>query len=180
MLNVIERMKLSAVELREHYLIGYTRKGTPVYEQAGAAVTAFWFGKAFISVFNKLVDIDSDTIKTMLTTVTYVPDQDVHDFKDDVTNEVSGTGYTATGTTLTTPSSTYTAGTNVWAIDFDDALWTTSTITARIAVVYDSTPATDATRPLLTYVDFGADQSSSGGDFKIVWNAGGVAKVTVS
>lgn len=144
------------------------------------AVTAFWFGSAFLSVFNKELDIDSDAIKTMLTTVTYVPDQDAHRYKSSVTNEVTGTGYTATGTTLTTPSSTYTGATNVWAIDFDDALWSTSTITARIAVVYDSTPGSDATRPLLTYVDFGGDQSSSGGDFKIVWNAGGVAKVTVS
>lgn len=180
MLNVIERMKLSAMELREHHLIGYTRRGTPIYQQAGAAVTAFWYGNAFISVFNKLVDIDSDAIKAMLTTSSYTVDQDAHDFKNDITNEVVGTGYTATGTTLTTPASTYTGGTNVWAIDFDDALWSTSTITARLAVVYDSTPATDATRPLLTYVDFGADQSSSGGDFKIVWNAGGVAKVTVA
>lgn len=144
------------------------------------AVTAFWYGNAFISVFNKLVDIDSDAIKTMLTTSTYVPNQDTHDFKDDVTNEVSGTGYTATGTTLTTPVSLYTGGTNVWNFDADDALWTTATITARIAVVYDSTPGTDATRPLLSYVDFGADQTASGGDFRIVWNAGGIVKVTVS
>ena len=144
------------------------------------AVTAFWYGNAFISLANKLIDIDSDAIKTMLTTVSYVPAQDTDDFKNDVTNEVSGTGYSAGGTTLTTPVSSYTGGTNVWAFDSDDALWSTSTITARIAVVYDGTPGTDATRPLLSYVDFGADQSSSGGDFKIVWNAGGLFKVTVS
>lgn len=164
----------------EPVVIGFRRSGEPILEIRGGAVTAFWYGNAFISVFNKLLDIDTDAIKCMLTTVTYVPNQDTEDFKNDVTNEVTGTGYTATGTTLTTPVQSYTGGTNVWAFDTDDALWSTSTITARIAVVYDSTPATDATRPLLSYVDFGADQSSSGGDFKIVWNAGGIFKVTVS
>lgn len=127
------------------------------------------------------MDIDTDTIKCMLTTVAYVPDQDAHSFKSSVTNEhASSGGYTATGTTLTTPSATYTNGTNVWRFDADDAVWTSSTITARIAVVYDSTPGTDATRPLISYVDFGADQSTNGGDFKIVWDANGIVKVTVS
>lgn len=144
------------------------------------AVTALWYGNAFISLANKLIDIDTDTIKTMLTTSTYVPTQDTGDFKDDVTNEVSGTGYTATGTTLTTPASVYTAGTNVWNFDADDAVWASSTITARIAVVYDSTPGTDATRPLLSYVDFGGDNSTSSGTFTVQWNVSGIVKVTVS
>lgn len=164
----------------EPIIIGRRRNGDPIYQIAGGAVTAFWYGNAFISVFNKLIDIDSDAIKCMLTTSTYVPNQDTGDFKDDVTNEVSGTGYTATGTTLTTPSSTYTGGTNVWAFDADDAVWASSTITARNAVVYDSTPATDATRPLLSYVDFGGDNSTSSGTFTVQWAAGGIFKVTVS
>lgn len=144
------------------------------------AVTAFFYGNAFISVWNKLIDIDSDTIKTMLTTSTYVPNQDSDDFKNDVTNEVSGTGYSAGGTTLTTPVSAYTGGTNVWNFDADDAVWSSSTITARIAVVYDSTPGTDATRPLISYVDFGGDNSTSSGTFTVQWAAGGIVKVTVS
>src|ERR1044072_4700889 len=142
------------------------------------AVTAFWYGNAFISLANKLIDIDSDTIKTMLTTSSYVPNQDTDDFKNDVTNEVTGTGYTATGTTLTTPVSAYTGGTNVWNFDADDAVWASSTITARIAVVYDSTPGTDATRPLISYVDFGGDNSTSSGTFTVQWNASGIVKVT--
>lgn len=143
------------------------------------AVTAAWYGNAFVSVFNKLIDIDTDVIKTMLTTSSYAFSQDADDFKSDVTNEVTGTNYVATGTTLTTPVSLYTGGTNVWNFDADDAIWATSTITARVAVVYDSSPASDATRPLLSYVNFGADQSSSGGTFQITWNSGGLFKVTV-
>ena len=144
------------------------------------AVTAFWYGKAFLSVFNKEVDINSDTIKVMLTTSTYTPNQDTHDYKDDVTNEVSGTGYSAGGVTLTTPVMAYTGGTNTWNFDADDAVWTTATFTARNAVMYDSTPGSDATRPLLSYVDFGADQTVAAADFKIIWNASGIVQVVVS
>jgi len=41
------------------------------------------------------IDFGDDTIKVMLSTESYVPDQDTHEFRDDVTNEVAGTGYTA-------------------------------------------------------------------------------------
>jgi hypothetical protein len=161
-------------------IVGVRGDGSPIYEVVGGAVTALWYGNAFISLANKLVDIDSDTIKTMLTTSTYVPNQDTDDFKNDVTNEVSGTGYSAGGTTLTTPASLYTGGTNVWNFDADDAVWASSTITARNAVIYDSTPGTDATRPLISYVDFGGDNSTSSGTFTVQWAAGGIVKVTVS
>ena len=41
------------------------------------------------------INFSSDTIKIMMTTSSYSPDQDTHDYKDDVTNEVSGTGLIA-------------------------------------------------------------------------------------
>lgn len=148
------------------------------------AVTAFWYGNAFVSAWNKLIDIDSDTIKALLTTSSYTVSQDNHDFADDVTNEVAnGNGYATGGTTLTSPTAStaqYTGATNVWAFDADDAAWASSTITARLAVVYDSTPGTAATRPLISYVDFGGDNSTSSGTFTVQWNGSGIVKVTVS
>jgi hypothetical protein len=144
------------------------------------AVSAFFYGLAFKSAFNKEIDFDSDSIKVMLCTSTYTPAQDTHQYKSDVTNEVTGTGYTAGGEALTTASLTYTAATNVLKLDADDVTWAGSTITARYAVIYDATPATDATRPLIAYVDFGADVSSSSGNFTIAWDAAGIATVTVS
>ena len=132
------------------------------------------------SVWNKEVDMDSDTIKVMLCTSTYTPNQDTHQYKSSVTNEVTGTGYTAGGLTLTGTVVAYTAGTNTLNFDAADAVWTTSTITARYAVVYDSTPGTDATRPLICYVDFGADVVSSGGSFTIAWDVAGIVSVTVA
>ena len=144
------------------------------------AVTAFFYGNAFVSAFNKEIDFNSDTIKVMLCTSTYTPNQDTHQYKSSVTNEVSGTGYTAGGNTLANCTITYTAGTNVLKLDADDTSWASSTITARYAVVYDATPATDATRPLICYIDFGENVSSTNGPFSITWDANGIATVTVA
>lgn len=144
------------------------------------AVTGKLYGKVFTALWNKEIDFDSDTIKVMLTTSTYTPDQDVHDYKDDVTNEVSGTGYTAGGAALASKTVTYTGATNKHVLDAADVTWPTSTITARNAVVYDASPATDATRPLICYQASDADIVSSGGDFTIQWNASGIVEITVS
>jgi hypothetical protein len=115
----------------------------------------------------------------MLCTSTYVPDQDNHVFKDvSVTNEVSGTGYTTGGTALTSKTLTYTAATNVIMFDAADVTWASSTITARYAVIYDDTPASN--KPLLGYVDFGADQSSSNGNFTITWDVNGIFTITAA
>jgi len=123
-----------------------------------AAGTVKWFGLAPKTLLAKEVNFLSDSIKGMLTTVTYVPDQDVHDYKDDVTNEVTGTAYVAGGQALANKTVTYTAGTNVGKIDADDLVWSASTIAnARVLVIYDDTPATDATRPLLFYAVFDAE-----------------------
>jgi hypothetical protein len=144
------------------------------------AVTAYWYGKAFLSAFNKEIDLNEATkIKVMLCTNAYVPDQDAHDYKDDVTNEVVGAGYVAGGAELTTLSPTYTAGTNVFAFNADDVTWAAATITARYAVVYYNT-GVDGTSPLICYIDFGADVTSTAGNFTITWDAGGICKVTVS
>lgn len=144
------------------------------------AVTGKFYGLAIKSAFNGEIKLTSDTIKVMLCTSTYVPDQDAHQYKSSVTNEVTGTGYTAGGATLGTKTVTYTAATNVFAFDAADVTWPSSTITARYAVVYDDTPATDATKPLIGYVDFGADVSTTAGTFTLTWDAAGVCTVTVS
>lgn len=79
------------------------------------------------------------------------------------TNEVSGTGYTATGNTLTNVTPT-TSGTTAYT-DFADTTWSTSTITARGAMIYNDTNADRA----VVILDFGSDRSSSSGDFTIVF-----------
>ena len=78
-----------------------------------------------------------------------------------VTNEVVGSGYTAGGNTLTnvTPS---TSGTTAFT-DFADTTWTTATITARGALIYNSTNGNRA----VAVLDFGSDKTSTAGDFTV-------------
>jgi hypothetical protein len=146
------------------------------------AVSANWFGNAFVKAFNKEIDFDSDTIKCALFTNAHAPDQDVDTYYDAANGmtEVSssGTNYTTGGATISSPTMTYTGATNVLKFSGGNVSWTTSTITARYAIVYDSTPASN--KPLLCYVDFGADVISSNGTFSITWDAAGIATVTVS
>ena len=142
------------------------------------AVTAKLYDLAFTSLANKEIDWGTDTVKVMLTTSTYVPNQATHQYKSSVTNEVTGTGYTARGATL--GSKTEAIASHVKTFDAADTSWTTSTITARYAVIYDSSPASDATRPLLGYVDFGADVVSTAGTFSITWDPAGIFSITVA
>ena len=139
------------------------------------------YGQFLSLALDKKVDWDSDTIKVALLTNSYTPDQDAHNYYDDVVaNEVTGTGYTAGGNTLANKTNNYNSATNVIVLDADDTTWSSSTITARYAVVYDATPALNADKPLIGYVDFGSDQSSSNGNFTITWDATGIVRITVA
>ena len=81
------------------------------------------------------------------------------------TNEVSGTGYTAGGTALTNVTPT-TSGTTAYC-DFSDVVWSTATITARGALIYNSTASNKA----VCVLDFGSDRTATAGDFTIVFPA---------
>lgn len=124
-------------------------------------------------IMNGGIDLDTDTIKVALVTSSYTPDQDAHDFFDDVTNEVSGTGYSAGGASLANKAVTADNTDNEGVFDADDVVWSTSTITARGAVLYKST-GTASTSALIAYIDFGSDKVSTAGSFTIAWNAEGI------
>lgn len=139
------------------------------------------YGSVVAKAFNKEIDLDSDTIKVALLTNAFTPNQDTQDYFDDVVaQEVAGTGYTAGGVTLTNKTVTYDAATNTFIFDADDVVIANSTITARYAVVYDASPSTNATRPLIGYVDFSSDQSSTAGNFTITWDSSGILRATVA
>ena len=83
-------------------------------------------------------------------------------------NEVSGTGYSAGGGTLTNVTPT-TSGTTALT-DFADLTFSSSTITARGALIYNTTTGGGSgTTDSIVVLDFGADKSSSAGDFTIVF-----------
>jgi hypothetical protein len=78
------------------------------------------------------------------------------------TNEVSGTGYTAAGEALTNVTPT-TSGTTAYT-DFADVTWSSATITANGALIYNDSHASDAAVCVLA---FGGDKTSTNGDFTI-------------
>jgi hypothetical protein len=200
------------------------------------------YAKGQIAISNKEVDLNDGNVKVALATSSYTPDLIAHDYFDDVTNEVSGTGYTAGGKALSNVTITVTAadswsiqradstayavgdvvrpatgnghlyrcivagttasspptfptvsgqtvtdgtvtwaeyGTSFWQFDADDVVWTSSTITARYAIVYYSTGVA-STSPLLSLLDFESNQSSSSGDFRITWHALGILTQAMS
>lgn len=80
------------------------------------------------------------------------------------TNEVSGTGYTAGGATLSISQVPTSTSTTAW-LDFSDTTWSTATITANGALIYNSTQSNRAVAVLA----FGGDKTSTAGDFTIVY-----------
>ncbi|MCP3907811.1 MAG: hypothetical protein GY712_07320 [Oceanicoccus sp.] len=85
-------------------------------------------------------------------------------------NEVSGTGYSAGGGALTNVDPT-SSGTTALT-DFQDETFSTATITARGALIYNTTPNTTSisvTNPSVVVLDFGSDKTSTAGDFTIVF-----------
>ena len=146
-----------------------------------ATMPGKFYGLFFKSVFNKEIDIDSDNIKIMLLDNTYTFDQDAHQYKSSITGEVSGTGYTAGGQQLTSVSVTYDTSTNTIKLDAAYPSWANSTITGvKKAVIYDSTPGTDATRPLIAYLESDTTLSTTSGTLSITFDAAGIATLTVA
>jgi hypothetical protein len=82
------------------------------------------------------------------------------------TDEVaSGGGYTTGGNTLVVSQVPTNGGSGTTAfIDFADTTWSAATITARGALIYNSTD--DSTVAVL---DFGSDKTSTAGDFTIIF-----------
>jgi len=101
-----------------------------------------------------------DTFKIALYTSSATLDATTTAYSD--TNEVSGTGYTAKGNTLTNVTPT-TSGTTAYT-DFADTTWSSATITANGALIYNEDAAGD---PAVCVLAFGGDKTSTNGDFTI-------------
>jgi len=112
-------------------------------------------------LFNKEHDMNTDTIKIALFTSSATLSAATTAYA--TTNEISGTGYTAGGVTLTS-ASIGTSGTTYW-VDFADPSWTTSTFTANGALIYNSSASNKAVAVLA----FGGDFTVTVGTFTITF-----------
>ncbi len=81
------------------------------------------------------------------------------------TNEVSGTGYSSGGAALTNVTPTTSSTTAL--TDFADLTWSGSSITARGAMIYNSSTTGGSANRAVEVLDFGADKTSTSGDFTI-------------
>ena len=79
-------------------------------------------------------------------------------------NEVVGTNYVAGGNTLSISTDPTTGGTTAF-LSFATTTWTTATITARGALIYQAGGST----PAVAVLDFGGDKTSTAGDFQITF-----------
>lgn len=85
------------------------------------------------------------------------------------TNEASGAGYSAGGATLSAVNPSVSGTTAL--TDFADVTFSGATITARGALIYNTTPGHTYTNAAVAVLDFGSDRTSTAGDFTIVFPA---------
>ena len=146
-----------------------------------ATYTPYWFGNGLLNVFKGNIDLDSDTFKLSLHTNTYTPNQDTHDYRDDLTNELaSGNGYTTGGVALASLALTYDAATNQVRFDVADPSWTfTASKTWRWGVISKIRGGAASADELLAYLDPGGDVTASGA-YTIQVDSLGLLYVTAS
>lgn len=129
-------------------------------------------------LMNKVMDLDSggDTVKVALLDNSHAFDADDDGWASVSANEASGTGYTAGGQALSGQATSVddTDDEGVW--DATDIAWTTATITAYHAVIYDDTPTSPAD-PLICSIDFGGAKTATAGTFTIAWAAEGIINI---
>jgi hypothetical protein len=123
------------------------------------------YNSAIFDASTGAIDFDTDTFKMMLVTSSYTAAK-THTKRNAVTNEVSGTGYTAGGNAA---AATVTKDDTNSRVDITFAItsWTTATITARAGVIYKSRGGASSADELVGYVDFGSDISSTAGTFSV-------------
>lgn len=132
-----------------------------------------WYTLSKKSLAKKLIDWENDTIKVSLHTSSYTPSMDSDEFQDDLDNEVSATGYTAGGATISTPS--LDPGTGELVYDGENVAWTiTGSLTFRYAVIYNSSPGTMATNPIISIIDFGTDIAITDGTLTLNFDETGI------
>ena len=91
-------------------------------------------------------------------------------------NEVSGTGYTAGGATMTVTATFPKSDSTTAIVDFSDVTFSSSTITARGALIYNDSAAGD---PAVAVLNFGTDKSSTNGDFTIQFPTGDASNAII-
>lgn len=135
-------------------------------------MASFIYNSAIDDLANGNIDFGADTFNLLLVTSSYTANKDTHVKRDDVTNEVSGTGYTAGGA-ATACTVTKDTATDKVTLSFASVSFSTATITAAGAVIYKARGGASSADELVAFIDFGGDVSSTGATFSV-----GVSTIT--
>lgn len=120
------------------------------------------------------INLVADTIKVaLLTSLTLNVDTQQYFGDVNAAEVANGNGYTTGGATLANKAVTQDNTNDRAVFDADDVTFANATITARWAVIYKST-GNNATSQIIRIIDFGSNQSSSGGNFTLQWDAVGI------
>ena len=125
------------------------------------------------------VDLNALTVKLLIVTNSYTPDQNAHDFEDDLgANEVSGTGYTAGGNTMANMVDTL-SGAGLVTVGFDDpTTWAEDAAgfsTGRRFIPYIDRGGASSANELIGYTDAAAaDFGNTTGALTANLNASGL------
>lgn len=125
-------------------------------------------------VANGSIDLDTDAITVMLLTSAYTPTLS-HSKRSNLSNEITGTGYTAGGAALAGLSMTVVGTQGVWTAS--SVNWPSATFTARYAVLYKARGGASSADELIACFDFGSDQSPTATTFTLNWGTPGIATI---
>jgi hypothetical protein len=141
------------------------------------AQSLYIYNQFLSTIANEEVNLNNDELKIMLVSSGYSPNRDTHKYKDNISGEITGTGYTTGGETLT--NMTYVLDDKIATLKADNPRWASLNISnIRYAVIYDNTPSTN--KPLIAYVDFGETLSLINAELEIVWNSDGIIRFTIN
>jgi len=119
-----------------------------------------------VALLNGEMDFSSDTSQTFkIALFTSSATLSAATTAYSTTDEVTGTNYVAGGNTLTIAAAPASSGTTAF-LDFADTTWSSSTITARGAMIYNDSASGN---PAVVILDFGSDKTSTNGDFTVVF-----------
>ena len=121
------------------------------------------FKSELLQGIHNFSDAGGDTFKIALYTSSATLDSSTTAYS--ATNEVSGPGYSAGGATLTNLGVSL-SGTTAY-IDFDDVLWTSASISAAGALIYNSSESNKA----VAVLSFGGTYTSTSGNFQVTFPA---------
>lgn len=135
------------------------------------------YGKFLLHQAKADIDWDSVSLKAMLVTASYSPNYDTHEFRTDVTNEVTGTGYSSGGISLTSEAASLDTSANHLKFDAADADFGTLTVSGIAGLVVYVDTGSSATDLLVSFHSF-SSQSPSGVNFTYAFHADGIGYIS--